>query len=127
MATAVLGKVKVKARFEPILVGPGVIESRIAGISKPHRIWFALIELVFGNDFDGGWLLCCQHGVFVFDVVIAAGRCYAFGREFVFDDVGVNARVREVDAMTSVARLILVLVDRNALDKFFVFQFMRPL
>ena len=38
-----------------------------------------------------------------------------------------NARVREVDAMTSVARLILVLVDRNALDKFFVFQFMRPL
>ena len=48
----VFGERKVKARLEPVLVGPSGIRRRIGSVSEPRWIGFGDKELGVGDDFD---------------------------------------------------------------------------
>lgn len=50
----VFGKRKVKARLEPIGMGPGGVRGWIGAIAKPTRVGFGHVELVVGDNLDGG-------------------------------------------------------------------------
>ena len=59
----VLGKTEMKARFQPVAVGPFRMIGCIGAIAKPLRRWFAYIEFVVGDNFDVG-LGHGRHGYF---------------------------------------------------------------
>jgi hypothetical protein len=55
LGAAILGKAKVEARLEPVLIGPGRITLGVGTVTKPGWIGFGDKELVARNDLDEGW------------------------------------------------------------------------